>query len=121
MNKKMKTEWVKALRSGDYKQGKEFLKSEQGYCCLGVLCDLNETHEVKKSGKGKYKMPTEGTLKKLGLYGIVADDWASARYPASTAVDYLAGMNDDGKSFKTIADAIESMDFTIKKGKKKLA
>jgi hypothetical protein len=33
-------ELVKALRSGEYKQTKESLRNEEGYCCLGVACDL---------------------------------------------------------------------------------
>jgi len=34
-------EWVKALRSGEYKQGQSYLRSRDGkFCCLGVLCDL---------------------------------------------------------------------------------
>lgn len=33
--------WIKALRSGKYKQGKYKLRShENTFCCLGVLCDL---------------------------------------------------------------------------------
>lgn len=45
----VKRAWLKALRSGDYKQGKEVLRykrhlqpsdSEYRYCCLGILCDL---------------------------------------------------------------------------------
>jgi hypothetical protein len=32
--------WVKALRSGKYKQGTGHLKRRSGYCCLGVLCEL---------------------------------------------------------------------------------
>lgn len=36
--------WVEALRSGKYKQGKEYLAQEIGeetvFCCLGVACEL---------------------------------------------------------------------------------
>jgi hypothetical protein len=41
MNKKVKTKWLEALRSGKYKQGKARLKREGKYCCLGVLCDIS--------------------------------------------------------------------------------
>ena len=37
MDKKLKAKWVKALRSGDYKQCHGFLYEGGGYCCLGVL------------------------------------------------------------------------------------
>jgi len=45
MKKRVKKEWVKALRSGDYRQGTgklKFTTDEEGdlYCCLGVLRDL---------------------------------------------------------------------------------
>lgn len=41
MDSTLKQEWITALRSGDYKQGKGGLKSTtNSFCCLGVLCDL---------------------------------------------------------------------------------
>lgn len=41
MNEEIKNEWVTALRSGKYKQGKGCLrKSVNEFCTLGVLCDL---------------------------------------------------------------------------------
>ena len=41
MIKEIKEDWIKALRSGDYEQGEEYLRSgENHFCCLGVLCDL---------------------------------------------------------------------------------
>lgn len=40
--------WVKALRSGKYKQGQTRLRVKKGindyYCCLGVACDLYMKH-----------------------------------------------------------------------------
>lgn len=41
--------WIKALRSGDYRQAREALRTSSesgdvvGYCCLGVACDLYST------------------------------------------------------------------------------
>lgn len=44
MDPERKAQWVAALRSGNFPQGKEQLLTgtvEQGsYCCLGVLCEL---------------------------------------------------------------------------------
>jgi hypothetical protein len=36
------TEWVAALRSGDYKQGSGYLHrvDDDSYCCLGVACEV---------------------------------------------------------------------------------
>ena len=34
----IKEKWLTALRSGEYKQGKYYLKNDNNcYCCLGVL------------------------------------------------------------------------------------
>lgn len=41
MNKRIMKKWVKALKSGKYKQGEGALKNRAGgYCCLGVLTCL---------------------------------------------------------------------------------
>lgn len=55
MSKADKQEWIAALRSGEYKQGRGFLarkglsESSMSFCCLGVLCELNsEKGEVLK-------------------------------------------------------------------------
>lgn len=40
MDQTIKNKWVKALRSGTYKQAKQRLRSSKGFCCLGVLCDV---------------------------------------------------------------------------------
>lgn len=57
MNKKIAMEWVSALRSGDYKQGRDKLYDlkTDSYCCLGVLqkitgCDTNAENESLISG-----------------------------------------------------------------------
>lgn len=41
MNLELIREWVDALRSGKYEQGRLALRSKDDkYCCLGVLCDI---------------------------------------------------------------------------------
>lgn len=56
MKTEIKTRWVEALRSGDYKQGKSFLATEDSgemrYCCLGVLCELASQHGVVERDGG---------------------------------------------------------------------
>lgn len=32
--------WIKALRSGEYRQARGRLQTERGYCCLGVACKV---------------------------------------------------------------------------------
>ena len=41
MNKEIKAKWVKALRSGEYRQTRQKLRGRNGaMCCIGVLCDI---------------------------------------------------------------------------------
>jgi hypothetical protein len=40
MNQVIKEKWVAALRSGEYKQTKGYLRNKKGYCCLGVLTNF---------------------------------------------------------------------------------
>lgn len=42
MNSSLKAKWVAALRSSDYAQTTGILRDEgNGYCCLGVLCEVS--------------------------------------------------------------------------------
>lgn len=49
MNPEIKAQWLSALRSGEYEQGRGQLKNDGKYCCLGVLCDLAEKAGVVRS------------------------------------------------------------------------
>lgn len=40
MNPEIKALWLAALRGGKYKQARGALRKSNGFCCLGVLCDL---------------------------------------------------------------------------------
>lgn len=40
INKRQLKKWIAALDSGKYKQGKNNLHNECGYCCLGVGCEV---------------------------------------------------------------------------------
>lgn len=40
MDAELKAKWVKALRSGEYQQITRHLKTGDGHCCLGVLCEV---------------------------------------------------------------------------------
>lgn len=57
MNPDVKVKWIAALRSGDYAQTHGTLRDKDGYCCLGVLCDIAAKH-----GKGTWRLePTNET------------------------------------------------------------
>lgn len=40
MKRELKQKWTDGLRSGKYKQAHGYLRSSEGYCCLGVLLDV---------------------------------------------------------------------------------
>lgn len=46
-NKQAIRQLVDALRSGRYKQGKDALRIDDSYCCLGVACDISGLGEWK--------------------------------------------------------------------------
>ena len=127
MNKDIKAEWVKKLRSGAYLQTKNVLKRTEpdvgnsgivpsGYCCLGVLCEIAVENEIgvwvatgrdyagfSRSGQSAF-LPTDVAR------------WAEIRYSAYSSDDddedadvigELMGMNDSGVPFAEIADYIE--------------
>ena len=59
MDQNIKEQWVEALRSGEYEQGRYWLRYEDKFCCLGVLCDLhaqatNREWEDKNDAVGNY-------------------------------------------------------------------
>lgn len=45
-------QWISVLRTGEYKQGKNYLcridsNNKKQYCCLGVLCDILDLNKRK--------------------------------------------------------------------------
>lgn len=125
MKKEIAKKWVKALRSGKYKQGKGYLKqftskNEPRHCCLGVLCELYD-QQMKKNHKKT--LHSEHMVDKTGTEFIrlnehdgglprLVREWANIINPLGEFVnkdrlEYLADLNDDGKKFSTIADIIE--------------
>lgn len=104
MDPKIKADWIKNLRSGEFKQarGQLYDPDEGGYCCLGVLCRtlgsefffLSEDEETDWTG---YTVtPWNGvelgvdnemlTSEALAALGMVRED--------ITVMDTLTAMND---------------------------
>ena len=70
MDKKIANMWIKALESGDYKQGKCALRNDNDcFCCLGVLCDLYDKDRKQKKKKSiKITNPKyNGNMNNFGL------------------------------------------------------
>ncbi len=88
MNPTIKAKWTAALRSGEFRQGRQVLRNApqddgiRDYCCLGVLCELHR----RETGKGEW----------FGSrYKTISGDSSASSLPG--AVARWAGLvNDDG-------------------------
>ena len=111
MKKDIKEKWVKALRSGEYKQGKYVLRSQADeYCCLGVLCDLFVKEHNLEWIPTDAKDPSERVQQYYALLGnggilpFAVREWADFLYDHQAPV---IRRNDTDISFAEIADYIE--------------
>lgn len=101
MSQEIKTKWIEALRSGEYKQGKDILKNENGaYCCLGVLqmCVQGEV-EMERDG-------VPAAMLSRDFCKILDPEFDTDTFVPKLAHE-LADLNDEGKTFEYLADFIE--------------
>lgn len=106
--------WVRALRSGKFKQCKARLskvgKDGPRYCCLGVACEVF----IKSGGSLVKSEPYEdGTVQYAGAQGFLPGKVCSWLGLQDTGGEIdggpsLASRNDKGVKFTTIANLIES-------------
>jgi len=105
----VKTEWLKALRSGKYKQGNGCLRDGQdNFCCLGVLADIHPDlewgeHPIVNISKDIAYIEAihKGRNSRMGDY--ISYDILEAGIQGE-----LASLNDDANySFEELADFIE--------------
>jgi hypothetical protein len=110
MKKDVADKWVAALRSGQYQQGRNMLRTRDNkYCCLGVLCDI--------SGLGKWV-----DTPYIAEPGYRVSNWCVEDLLSPPVQEYagiataggvlpnkhtLSDMNDDGATFEQLADLIE--------------
>jgi hypothetical protein len=101
LKKQLRDEWVKALRSGEYEQGRHRLQSEGNrFCCLGVLCLVAE--------QIGFVTPVRDSIEGSPLKG------ASLTFQPDGLIDQVRNVesdvmcaNDSGQTFVQIADWIE--------------
>ena len=95
-----KADWLKALRSGDYKQGRGKMLLNNKYCCIGVGCIVLGVPEEKLKDHG---FPYDYVDERIPEFFI--------KRSRNTFMDELGFMNDrndrEHKSFEEIADWIE--------------
>ena len=119
-NKKVLRRWVKALRSGEYKQGRQRLCSvkngEVHWCCLGVLADIAiDSYWVEQWGKtdiiGWRLVYPEAQA--IGGIGALPEDFLQSLGFDPEDQRYFFYLNDMACcSFEQIAGAIEKMYLT---------
>lgn len=102
--KKFKAKWIKALRSGDYEQGRNALYKDGKFCCIGVECHLH--------GVSKEKLAANycggGTKLSFVIIPDYMDVISKTVFGFRSASRCLIDMNDSGKSFDEIANWIEN-------------
>mgnify|MGYP001438297913 CR=1 FL=1 len=93
--------WVKALRSGEYKQTRGTLVDRDGFCCLGVLCDIANKENVVEL----HDYQDRGNLPcKVMKWSGIEDSYGERKGRRKA----LAILNDFNRySFKKIANVIE--------------
>lgn len=123
-NKENIQKWVEALESGEYSQGRMALKTEVGLCCLGVACEVSGLTEIQVYGNRTYiyrakEIPEDKSRNYLPLS---VQRWLGVDSPNPRVSDprkgvdddeiafktHLANLNDEGFSFKEIAELIRA-------------
>ena len=115
---------VEALRSGEYTQTDKALRDKDGYCCLGVACDLyRKTEKPDEQWEPVHEQweqwePAEGRsvwafMEATSALPEEVMNWlgfatAEGLFAEDCGISSLMLLNDEGKSFEYIADAIES-------------
>ena len=91
MNRTIKARWVAALKSGDFTQGTHTLAYQKTFCCLGVLCHIQDPLNTR-GWRGEAVPPRALTA------GLTVDE-----------LDLLVEANDDqGWKFWEIAEFVDA-------------
>jgi len=110
MKASIKKRWLEALNSGDYKQGRGNLRTDDNFCCLGVLCDLYDKKgwKILNDSEGDYYAYLSGSA--TATLPLKVMEWAGLKQDNPHIPDgkpNLATLNDSGKTFKQIARIIK--------------
>lgn len=118
MNAELKTSWLEALRSGNYKQctGKlcNVISTNKSYCCLGVLLDVAKSKGFDMDiTDAPHDYPGDNycmrfTYKQNSSDGELPNSFREEVGISNVHEQQLIDMNDDDRSsFTEIADYIE--------------
>lgn len=86
MDSELKVKWIEALRSGKYEQGSLQLgtpgdewKPQPSFCCLGVLCEVQNIPKMEAHGYFYYTIGDREEVRKLDHYRLVHLDLLAIR------------------------------------------
>lgn len=107
-------EWTKALRSGNWKQGRNCLAhtnkiGPNDYCCLGVMMSVDRWSGLKKRTLGddgliEFRLNSN----EEGMWSRPSDEYCQKIGLSPNLRDKLIDMNDiEGKTFVEIAGYLE--------------
>lgn len=108
-------EWIAALRSDEFKQGrgKLYNKEDDSYCCLGVLAKINNL-PIRgvalnwEEHSSIWLYPSENDESESCNGDFYSMEIPSMSIPLNESFTItLAGMNDRNVSFEEIADHLE--------------
>ena len=103
--------WVKALRSGDYKQGRETLCTSDQYCCLGVLCELASKENICDKTENLFDSSNIEYDEHDDVLPQSVRDWSGMKTDSGDRLGKrisLLALNDTNRySFERIANIIE--------------
>jgi hypothetical protein len=121
MDPEVKAVWLTDLRSGEYQQTTARLRDQDGYCCLGVLCDrYRKSHpgtqwELLDIGHYSFRGSTDALPNEVMLWAGLTqrnpevdvrktESSIERRKPLSGT---LGDINDAGNTFDEIANIID--------------
>lgn len=105
VSKKDMLKWIEALRSGEYAQTTGRLQDFEGYCCLGVACELfAPSHDRDHRGILIGNVPITLNRAPKWLEMFVTD------FYNKTKVD-LAGLNDGVELFHELSKSDQQFSF----------
>ena len=109
MDAMLKKKWLCALRYGNYEQTKGRLRNDDGFCCLGVLCDLIDPKLWKKVGTAKEEKDNLYSYDSCGT-GHLPEKLREEIGLSYRVQEIASERNDAGDSFERIADWLEEID-----------
>lgn len=106
--------WIAALESDEYKQTQDNLRDADGFCCLGVLCDLHAKANPGYAWRGRDYCDEDANLPAaVARWAGMKDFCDGGVLPEGISLSdevygsHLAVLNDRGASFKEIAKIID--------------